>query len=240
MFAVDGVKLPSNAAKSKSGKRSDFKRQLTKLEVKIKTMIESHQANDAEMDRPSEDKILDRLQKEAEQLKAWLQANPRKGAVLSNRTDNESAKMATSKGGVQGYTGVAAVDQKHQIIIEAEAYGTGAEQGLLIPMANQLKKHMCDQTALTADSGYHSQAGLEYLAENGINAFIPDNGYRKRDARYAEQEKHHSDKPDPLYNKSESKQVKKFRTSDFKLLEDKSGCLCPAGKVLYRAAVTAQ
>jgi len=28
----------------------------------------------------------------------------------SNRTDNESAKMATSKGVIQGYTGVAAVD----------------------------------------------------------------------------------------------------------------------------------
>lgn len=36
-----------------------------------------------------------------------------------NRTDNESAKMATSKGVLQGYTGVAAVDAKHQIIVNA-------------------------------------------------------------------------------------------------------------------------
>jgi hypothetical protein len=30
--------------------------------------------------------------------------------VQSNRTDNESAKMATGKGVIQGYTGVATVD----------------------------------------------------------------------------------------------------------------------------------
>ena len=33
MFAIDGVKLPSNAAKSRSGTRADFERQATKLEA---------------------------------------------------------------------------------------------------------------------------------------------------------------------------------------------------------------
>jgi hypothetical protein len=37
----------------------------------------------------------------------------------SNRTDNESVKMATAKGVLQGYTGVAAVDARHQVIVEA-------------------------------------------------------------------------------------------------------------------------
>ncbi len=56
-------------------------------------------------------------------LEQWLEQHPeeRKSAKgkprLSNRTDNESAKMPTGKGVVQGYTGVAAVDEEHQIII---------------------------------------------------------------------------------------------------------------------------
>lgn len=37
----------------------------------------------------------------------------------SNRTDNDSAKLATGKGVIQGYTGVAAVDRTHQVIVEA-------------------------------------------------------------------------------------------------------------------------
>jgi hypothetical protein len=56
-----------------------------------------------------------------------------KGAVRkSNRTDNESAKMATSKDVILGYTGVATVDAAHPIIIDAQAHGVGAEQALLL------------------------------------------------------------------------------------------------------------
>ncbi len=36
LFAIDGVKLPSNAAKSKSGTRTDYQKQLDKLESKLK------------------------------------------------------------------------------------------------------------------------------------------------------------------------------------------------------------
>ena len=38
----------------------------------------------------------------------------------SNRTDADSAKLATGKGVIQGYTGVAAVDSQHQIIVGAD------------------------------------------------------------------------------------------------------------------------
>lgn len=63
-----------------------------------------------------------------------------KGAVRqSNRTDNDSAKMATGKGVIHGYTGVAAVDRTHQIIVEAQAHGTGSEQELLIPVVTAVK-----------------------------------------------------------------------------------------------------
>ena len=46
--------------------------------------------------------------------------------------------MATDKGVVQGYTGVAAVDDKHQIIVEAQAHGSGSEQELLWPVCQCL------------------------------------------------------------------------------------------------------
>jgi hypothetical protein len=55
---------------------------------------------------------------------------------LSNRTDNESAKMATGKGVIQGYTGVAAVDAARQIVVDAQAHGTGSEQELLLPVVD--------------------------------------------------------------------------------------------------------
>src|SRR5690606_21410346 len=104
--------------------------------------------------------MLERLQKEAKQLKDWLAANPEdrkgpKGGVRqSNLTDNESAKMATGKGVIQGYTGVAVVDEKHQIILDAQAHGTGSEQELLVPVVQAIKPQMSNQTVITADAGY--------------------------------------------------------------------------------------
>lgn len=37
--------------------------------------------------------------------------------VISNITDNESAKMATGHGVIQGYNGIVALDDKHQLIV---------------------------------------------------------------------------------------------------------------------------
>ena len=62
--------------------------------------------------------------------------------VKSNITDNESAKMKTSKGTIQGYNGVATVDQKHQIIIDAQAFGEGTEHHLLKPITETIQERL--------------------------------------------------------------------------------------------------
>ncbi len=243
MFAIDGVKLPSNASKAKSGTRADYQRQADKMEKAAKQMLARHRETDTapedERQVQREAKKLERLQKEAKQLKAWLvehpedRKGPKGGVRQSNLTDNESAKMATGKGVIQGYTGVATVDEKHQVILDAQAHGTGSEQELLVPVVEAVKAQMGGQTALTADAGYHSEAGLKAMAAAEIDAYIPDNGYRKRDERYQEQEIHKA-KPDPLYDKRP--QVDKprlFQPQDFTLDPEQKTCTCPAGKRLY-------
>ena len=52
MFAIDGVKLPSNAAKAKSGTRADFAHQADKLEAAAKKMLERHRENDTQPSEP--------------------------------------------------------------------------------------------------------------------------------------------------------------------------------------------
>ena len=47
--------------------------------------------------------------------------------------------MATNKGVIQGYTGVAAVDARRQIIVDAQAHGTGSEQELLGPVVQAMQ-----------------------------------------------------------------------------------------------------
>ena len=242
LFAIDGVKLPSNASKQKSGTRADFEREAAKMEAAVKQMMERQAQTDAagtEADASHAVRTRQRLSREAAQIRQWLAANPEerkgaKGAIrLSNRSDNDSAKMATGKGVIQGYTGVAAADGQHQIIIDAQAHGTGSEQELLLPVVEATAAYRNSATVVCADAGYHSEANLKGLAEQGIDAYVCDNGYRARDARYAEQAQHKA-KPDPLWDKTKKpRKTRCFTPADFQLAENGSHCLCPAGKKLY-------
>jgi len=254
MFAIDGVKLPSNASKQKSGTRADFEHQAIKLEAAARVMLERHREADSqpiEADlRQKENQRITRLQADAAQLRQWLTDHPedRKGSKgttrKSNRTDNESAKMATGKGVIQGYTGVAAVDAKHQIIVDAQAHGTGSEQELLVPVVKAIGNALGDAHSLitgasliTADAGYHSESNLKQLAGLNINALIADNGMRQRDERFADQAKHKQN-PDPLHDKSDNKKKAKkeaavYRPADFHYDPATHTCVCPAGKTLY-------
>ncbi|MDH3317752.1 MAG: IS1182 family transposase [Gammaproteobacteria bacterium] len=249
MFAIDGVKLPGNASKRKSGARSEFARQAEKLERAARTMLARHREEDAKAVEPTlrakEVKRVERLHSDAQQIGDWLVKNPkdrrgvrrgkRKASVRkSNRTDNESAKMATSKGVIQGYTGVAAVDVQHQIIVCAQAHGTASEQEVLMPVVEEIKPILAEDSLLTADAGYHSEDNLKELADRKIEALIADNGMRGRDERFADQEQHQA-KPDPLWDKTavEKKQAL-FGPPDFLYDEEAKVCICPAGEFLYQ------
>lgn len=129
MFAIDGVKLPSSASKDRSGTQVVFQRQADKLEAAATTMRQRHRATEALATEPTvsanDTQQIEHLQRSAAQLPEWLARHPedRRGAKgslrKSNRTDNDSAKMATGRGVILGYAGVAAVDAAHQIIIDA-------------------------------------------------------------------------------------------------------------------------
>jgi hypothetical protein len=147
--------------------------------------------------------------------------------------------MGTGKGVLQGYTGAAAVDARHQIILEAQAHGTGSEQEVLLPVVDALRAQALVEptTLITADAGYHSETNLAGLAERAVDALIADSEMRQRDARFATQE-HHRAKPEPLHDKSASPATARilplYQPSDFTYDPVARTCVCPAGKSLYR------
>ncbi len=211
MFAIDGVKLPSNASTHRSGTRANFERQAEKMERAADAMLARHWAEDATGAEPTlVAKDVDRcgrLVQGAAKLRTWLTRHPddqrgAKGAVRKrNRTDNESAKMAISKGVLQGYTGVATIDAAHQIIVDAQAHGVGAEQELLLGVVAATAPLRTTDTLITADAGYHSEANLRALAEEQVPALIADGNMRKRDTRFATQDRY-TTLPNPLLDTS--------------------------------------
>lgn len=243
MFAIDGVKLPSNASKEWSGTKQEFAKKVQKIERAVSVLTERHRQSDhsivpMEQDQAREQQIAT-LSKASQKIRCWLaDAEDKIGAggriKKSNITDNESAKMKTSKGVIQGYDGVAVVDDKHQVIVAAQAFGEAQEHQLLVPMLEAVRENfkavgkkddVLKQAAVSADAGFHTDANMQYLIEHGIDGYVADTLFRKRDPRFTEAAKH---KPE-----LESK-AKHFRPQDFHYDPEAKSCICPAGEFLYQ------
>lgn len=246
MFAIDGVKLPANASKERSDTHEELTHRAARLDKASDKILTLHQAQDAgggsqiELEAARQARI-DELRREAQTTRAFIATTPkrlcRKGAELkTNVTDPDSAKMATSKGVIQGYAAQAAVDSAHQIIVAAEVTGSGSEQNMLLPMVKATDDVRAAHTLITADAGYHSQDNMTQLCEAGISALIADNQMRQRDERFAEQAKHKA-KGEVLYDKRKSKPSPNpniqgiYSTTDF-IFNNDNTCTCPAGCTL--------
>jgi len=251
MFAIDGCKLPSNASKEWSGTRADFEKRAAKLEKVVEHIVKKHRANDlgrVDMDLAvSEARYVRTLQKRVEKIRAWLACNEDKPGktgkpITSNMTDNESAKMKTSHGVIQGYDGVTAVDGRHQVIVHAEAFGQAQEHYLLEPMVKGTRENfravgkdedVFKSAKLSADSGFHTEENMRMLFTNQIDAYVADNRFRKRDPRFVD-----ADRYKDRHRRERAKLTGRkglFSSADFDFPEDLSHCVCPAGKRLYRS-----
>jgi hypothetical protein len=101
--------------------------------------------------------------------------------------------MVSSNGTIQGYNGQALVDSKRQVIVHAEAFGTGHDLGLVPPMLDGamenldkigLTRDYFKGTTFTADSGYHSKMNIQKCMDEEMDAYIPDKRFRTRDPRF--------------------------------------------------------
>jgi len=249
LFAIDGVKLPSNASKERSGTHAELLHRADRLDKAARAIIERHRSQDeGKADEglgERRQRQAERITKEAQAMRDFVAANaPRRNAkgseLKSNATDNESAKMATGKGVIQGYAAQAAVDAEHRIIVAADVTGSGSEQSMLMPMVRASQAHAGPDTVIAADAGYHSAENLESLRQANQPALIADNGMRKRDERLQGQARHKI-KPDPLYNKRPTEPKKgTFKASDFRYDEASNRCICPAGRALYSSGSEVQ
>lgn len=245
LFAIDGLKLPGNAAKEWSGRFADLKKKQKKLEQAIRVILARHRERDATETGTDthrhEEASLKRLRANAERIRDFLAQREKninaKGVERqSNVTDPQSAKMKTSHGVIQGYTALAAVDAKHQMIVHAAAHGEGQEHGLLKPAVEGLRENfstlgdddVLSKSVLTADAGYASEDNMKYVFEQGIDGYIADTQFRKRDPRFSSPERHRA------RQRKDNGTPRLFRPEDFLYDERNRTCICPAGKHLYR------
>jgi len=238
MFAIDGCKMPSNASKEHSGTHADFAKKQKKINRAVRRLLAKHREEDSggqdndHTRRAAEEKNIETLRKASRRIKKFCaDTEDRKGLkgkiVKSNITDNESAKMLTSHGVIQGYNGVAAVDDKHQIIVGAEAFGQGPENNLLKPMIDTVAKNLGEpyikDSKVTADSGFHCADSVDYCFDQNLDAYIADGNFRKRDPRFIDRDRY----------QPKARKARWFKADDFTYDPDTKTCRCPAGNDMW-------
>jgi transposase len=249
LFAIDGCKMSSNAAKEWSGTFKELAQKRDKIKRQIHYYISEHKKLDTNDSREDErrqrtEQAIETLNHAHEKIDRFLKtASPRMGKgkqnkeVKSNITDNESAKMTTSKGTIQGYNGVATVDKKHQIIVDAQAFGEGQEQHVLQPVLKRVFKRFArlgiktHHPIITADTGYACEANMQYLHANNINGYIPDNQFRKRDPKFNQQQANHSQRKAITGKKKVASSVIPATEFDFDPVN--KTCRCPANETMW-------
>jgi transposase len=258
-FAVDGCKLPSNASKQWSGTRRELEEKRKKLERVAERIVARHREQDGqEKDGANASKDaqkVERYRRKVEQIKAFLARGAKKQGPSgkeqkSNLTDPESAKMASSRGVIQGYNGLAVVDERAQIVVHAEAHGSGYEGHLLVPLIEATREtfrtlepgiDVFTRVKVTADSGFHSRAVVAAVERTGADVYIADRNYRRRDpafaaaGRHKERDRKERARERAKQQRESSEERKLFSLKDFFYDERKALCICPAGHKLYRS-----
>ena len=243
-FSLDGVKLSANVSKEWSGSLKELELKRDKLQEKLKRVMTEHAQADKEpalvLERQKKREY--RFQLQVERLNDFLKdRKPKLGSngkeIQSNAVDNESVKMPSSHGVIQGYNAQALVDCKHQVILAAEVFASQDHDNLK-PMLAGAKKNVItigkeptyfEGKELTADPNYHSLHSLKVCKDEKLDAYIPDIHYRTRDPRFADQERfkdgfHGRQRPDA--------KSPRFSASDFSFDPAKQVYLCPNGKEL--------
>jgi transposase len=247
MFAIDGCTISSNCSKEWSGTKAELLAKVGKIEKSVEYLVTKHKSADLDPDDPTErereKESIRKLKQKAAKITGWLGSNEDKlGAggtpVKSNIIDNDSAKLATSHGVIQGYNGIAAVDDKHQTVVWAGVYGDSNESGHLPKILEEVEAS-CRKTGIgddilrtvkiTADTGYHSEQNMKLVCEKGIEAYIPDRGFRTRDVRFKDAGKYKKKVADWQPEKGR----KYFGPRDFVFSEESGSLRCPAGKPMW-------
>ena len=147
--------------------------------------------------------------------------------------------MATSHGVQQGYNANAMVDDKNQIVTSAEVFGSGTDTKAMAPMLEQTRKNLeaagiekaLEGKIVSADTGYYSVENLSACENEKVDAYVPDQQFRRRDVRF-ENAGRHRRSTDKRHERYKSKK-RYFDVNDFRMDEQTGNLVCPAGEELY-------
>jgi transposase len=182
--AVDGTKLLSAGSRRGYRRLSEVEESLAGVGAEIVRLLAEMEARDAtdeggDGDDPSDGvpealRDLQARKAQLERVRAEMQRQE-VGALVP--TDPDSRMMKTGDGRRPCYNGQVGVDGECQVIVSADVTQAASDNHELRPMLEQAERTLGEHPEqVLADGGYWSADSLDYVAEHGLDAYIPPSG----------------------------------------------------------------
>jgi transposase len=175
---VDGAKVRANAARSKTHDRDYYEQQMSAMGERIEQILEECEVVDQQEEGEGPWVAMDKgLADESgfkgkiqELLKTFSETDREK----VNRTDPDCAVMHSVQGSHASYNVQSVVDDKHGLIVHAEAVSETSDVNQFarqIEQANEVLPEPCKVAC--ADAGYADTEELEKVKAQGIKVVVP-------------------------------------------------------------------
>jgi len=207
-ISIDGTKVKANASPRQSKSSEALEKEINKIlreSIEIDKQEDEMYGDSTPYQMPEE--LVDK-RKRLEKIKAAKKKLDEEKLTKINITDNDARIMKHKDGSKKpSYNCQVAVDEKEQIIVAADVVIEENDLHQIEPMIENIKETLgCKPTIVLADAGYFSYDNVEFLLNEQIDAYIPDN----------------------FYEVEKRGKTKKFRKSLFTYDEIKDCYYCPA------------
>jgi transposase len=175
---VDGSKIRANASRGQTHDQAYYEQLLSEIDGRIEQLVEECETIDeTEQGQASWIEMEDELTQK-KQLKDRVQEALRTlketGREKVNLTDPECAIMHSIQGSHASYNVQSVVDEKHGLIVHAEAVSETSDLNQFaqqIEQANEVLDKPCEVAC--ADAGYADTEELQKIDTNGIKVVVP-------------------------------------------------------------------
>jgi transposase len=207
-ISIDGTKVKANASSRQSKSSDAIEKEIDKIlreSIEIDELEDEIYGDSTPYQIPEE--LVDKKYR-LEKIKAAKKKLDEEKLKKVNITENDARIMKHKDGSKKpSYNCQVAVDEKEQIIVAADVVDEENDLHQIEPMIENVKETLgYKPTIVLADAGYFSYDNVEFLLNEEIDAYIPDN----------------------FYEVEKRGKTKKFRKSLFAYDEDKDCYYCPA------------
>ena len=207
-ISIDGTKVKANASPRQSKSLKSLDKEIDKI---LRESIETDKHEDeiyGDSTPYQMSKDLSNKTKRLEKIAAAKKKLEEKNLKKVNITDNDAKIMKHKDGSKKpSYNCQAAVDENEQVIVASNVVDEENDLHQVEPMIENVKETLgYKPTIVLTDAGYFSYDNVQFLLDEGIDAYIPDN----------------------FYKVEKRGKTKKFRKSLFTYDENKDCYYCPA------------